>query len=76
MLRRNPDGPMRLRLAGAALHLGRLRKDGYRCVLAARLDDWRAVLPKVRRSQMRSRRRGRFVRVRVEDDQLLLPLAG
>ena len=45
---------MKVRIDGAILYLGRLRKDGFRNVERVRLTNLRSLLPALRRSKIRS----------------------
>ena len=45
---------MKLRIDGAILYLGRLRKDGFRNVERVRLTNLRSLLPSLRRAKIRS----------------------
>lgn len=58
---------MKIKIDGAVLHLGRLRKDGYRNVERARLTNWRLILPSLRRSKIRNRMVGKQLTVQVDD---------
>ncbi len=59
---------MTLRIEGATLHLGRLRKDGRRNVERVRLADWRKLLPLARKAKIAARMDGDRLTVALRDD--------
>ena len=67
---------MKVRIDGAILYLGRLRKDGFRNVERVRLTNLRSLLPSLRRAKIRSVMDDKRLYVQPENpDQLLLPFA-
>ena len=64
---------MKLKIDGAVLYLGRVRRDGFRNVERVRLTNYRSLLPALRRAKIRSRMDGKRLHVQDENpDQLKL----
>ena len=67
---------MTLKIDGAVLFLGRLRRDGFRNVERVRLTNFRTLLPALRRAKIRSLMDDKRLLVQPENpDQLLLPFS-
>lgn len=60
---------MKLRIDGAVLYLGRLRKDGTRNVERIRPSSLRQLLPLLRRAKVPARMHGDRLRVELQDDR-------
>ena len=64
---------MTLKIDGAILYLGRLRRDGFHNVERVRLTDYRKLLPALRRANIRSHMDGKRLHVQSDNpDQLKL----